>query len=61
VWIDVGRDDPFHDAAKAYAELLRGHGRDVTLRVSAGGHDRDYWKQHLAAYLDFYAAALARC
>src|SRR5687768_886847 len=61
VWIDVGRDDPFHDAAKAYGELLRERGRDVTLRISAGGHDRDYWKRHLAAYLDFYAAALARC
>lgn len=61
VWIDVGRDDPFHDAAKGYAELLRGHGRDVTLRISEGGHDRDYSKRHLAAYLDFYATALARC
>jgi S-formylglutathione hydrolase FrmB len=61
VWIDVGRDDPFHDAAKAYGELLRRQGRDVTLRISAGGHDREYWKQHLSAYLDFYAAALARC
>jgi S-formylglutathione hydrolase FrmB len=61
VWIDVGRDDPFHDAAKAYAELLQRQGREVTLRISEGGHDRDYWKQHVAAYLDFYAAALARC
>jgi S-formylglutathione hydrolase FrmB len=61
VWIDVGRDDPFQEAAKAYAELLREHGRDVTLRISEGGHDRDYSKRHLAAYLDFYAAALTRC
>ena len=61
VWIDVGRDDSFHDAAKAYAELLERHGRKVTLTVSEGGHDREYWKQHLRAYLGFYADALARC
>jgi S-formylglutathione hydrolase FrmB len=61
VWIDVGRDDPFHDAATAYAQLLRQHGRKVTLRVWDGGHDRVYWKRHLRAYLDFYARALARC
>ncbi len=61
VWIDVGREDPFHDAAKAYAGLLRRHGRDVTLRTWDGGHARDYWKLHLKAYLGFYARALARC
>jgi S-formylglutathione hydrolase FrmB len=61
VWIDVGRDDPFHDAAGAYAQLLRRHGRDVTLRISEGGHDREYWKRHLDEYLSFYADALARC
>lgn len=61
VWIDVGRDDPFHDAANAYAELLRRHGREVTLRISPGGHDREYWKRHLRAYLGFYAGALADC
>ena len=61
VWIDVGVDDPFHDAARAYAQLLEQHGRQVTFHSWDGGHDRDYWKQHLSAYLDFYAAALARC
>jgi S-formylglutathione hydrolase FrmB len=61
LWIDVGRGDPFHDAAGAYARLLRRHGRDVTLRISDGGHDREYWKRHLDAYLGFYADALARC
>jgi S-formylglutathione hydrolase FrmB len=61
VWIDVGRDDPFHDAATAYASLLRGQGRDVTLRVWDGGHNREYWKTHLREALGFYADALARC
>ena len=61
VWIDVGRDDPFRGAATAYAELLERHGRDVTLHVWPGGHDRAYWKEHLRAYLAFYADALERC
>ena len=26
-----------------------------------GGHDRDYWKEHLDEYLGFYADALAHC
>jgi S-formylglutathione hydrolase FrmB len=61
VWIDVGRDDPFFEAAKEYAQLLRVAGRRVTLHLWEGGHDRDYWKQHLDEYLGFYADALARC
>ena len=61
VWIDVGRDDPFFGAAKEYAQLLRRAGRQVTLYLWDGGHDRDYWKQHLDEYLGFYADALARC
>jgi S-formylglutathione hydrolase FrmB len=61
VWIDVGSEDPFHDAAGAYARLLREHGRNVRLEVSAGGHDREYWKRQLRAYLRFYADALDGC
>ena len=33
----------------------------MQLEVSAGGHDREYWKRQLRAYLRFYAAALERC
>jgi S-formylglutathione hydrolase FrmB len=61
VWIDVGRADPFLEAATAYAARLRAHGRSVELRVWPGGHDREYWKAHLRDYLGFYARALARC
>jgi S-formylglutathione hydrolase FrmB len=61
VWIDVGRADPFHDAATAYAELLRREGRNVSSHVWEGGHDREYWKAHLRDYLAFYADALEHC
>lgn len=61
VWVDVGREDPFHDAATAYGRLLREHGRGVELHVWEGDHDRTYWKAHLRDYLRFYADALERC
>jgi Putative esterase len=50
VWIDVGEDDPFHDAAVHYAHEI--HAR---LHVWPGGHDNGYWHSHLRQYLAFYA------
>ena len=44
-----------------FCAVGREHGRDVRLEVSAGGHDREYWKGRLRAYLRFYADALERC
>ena len=61
VWIDVGVDDPFHDADAAFVSLLRARGVSVTYDVWPGGHTASYWKAHMAAYLSFYASALAQC
>jgi S-formylglutathione hydrolase FrmB len=61
VWLDVGRDDPFHDAGVAYASLLRRNGADVQLHVWPGDHSSGYWRRHLRAYLAFYVDALAHC
>jgi enterochelin esterase-like enzyme len=52
VWIDVGTDDPFHDADVALAREI--HAR---LHVWPGGHDGSYWRAHMAQYLRFYADA----
>ncbi|MCA1727334.1 MAG: hypothetical protein LC722_06710 [Actinobacteria bacterium] len=61
IWIDVGESDPFWTAVTALATSL-GQGRgDVTYSSWPGGHDSDYWRQHMPAYLDFYADALANC
>jgi S-formylglutathione hydrolase FrmB len=61
VWIDGGDHDPFHDADAAFVSLLRSRGVHVTYHVWPGGHTGSYWDAHMAAYLRFYAAALAAC
>ena len=42
----------------ARARKLRTRGIGHEYRVTPGGHDGDYWRQHAAEYLRFYAAAL---
>jgi S-formylglutathione hydrolase FrmB len=61
VWIDGGASDAFHDADAAFASLLRARGAQVTYHVWPGGHTASYWDAHMAAYLQFYASALADC
>jgi S-formylglutathione hydrolase FrmB len=56
LWLDAGTADPFLPGGRALARALH-----VRLRVSPGGHDAGYWAAHDAAYLRFYARALARC
>jgi predicted esterase len=61
VRIDGGTNDPFHDADAAFVSVLRSRGDAVTYHVWPGGHTGSYWHAHMAAYLRFYADALARC
>ena len=50
VWIDVGTEDPFHDAAVAYAHEIH-----AQLHVWPGGHEHSYWSAHMRSYFQFYA------
>jgi pimeloyl-ACP methyl ester carboxylesterase len=52
VWIDVGTQDPFHDAAVEYAHEIH-----AQLHVWPGGHDHSYWSAHMRSYFQFYARA----
>jgi S-formylglutathione hydrolase FrmB len=54
--IDTGASDRFRPEARSLARRL-----GVRLRGWAGRHDQAYWDRHIGAYLQFYAAALARC
>jgi S-formylglutathione hydrolase FrmB len=56
LWIDVGSADRFRAADARLATELH-----VTPHVWPGKHGSRYWKAHMAAYLRFYADALARC
>lgn len=61
VWIDGGASDPFHDADAAFVAALRKRHVRVTYHVWPGAHTESYWHAHMAAYLQFYASALANC
>lgn len=61
VWMDVGTDDPFHDADVKVAHDLGEHGADVTFHEFPGGHSGGYTKDHLGQYVAFYARALKNC
>jgi Putative esterase len=50
VWIDVGTQDPFHDADVRYAHEIH-----AQLHVWPGGHDHAYWSAHIRSYFQFYA------
>jgi predicted esterase len=54
VFIDAGDRDPLRPPARRLADELRRVGVDVTTQWDAGGHDRPYWRAHLAAYLAFH-------
>jgi enterochelin esterase-like enzyme len=61
LWLDVGRDDPFLPADRAFATALRARGERVSITVRPGGHEERYWQRSMRSYLDFYAGALAGC
>jgi len=61
VWNDYGDEDPFRPYAEGFVDYLRADGADLSAHSWDGGHDGDYWNRHWAAYLRFYANALARC
>jgi enterochelin esterase-like enzyme len=54
VWIDVGTEDPFRNAAVHYAHEIH-----AQLHVWPGGHDSGYWHSHMRQYLAFYARRCA--
>jgi S-formylglutathione hydrolase FrmB len=56
VWLDVGESDPFRATTEQLgAEIHR------PVHVWPGGHEGAYWRRHMAAYMRFYARALASC
>ncbi|MFL5844762.1 MAG: alpha/beta hydrolase-fold protein [Solirubrobacteraceae bacterium] len=56
LWLDGGDRDPFLRADTTLAD-----GLGIRMHVWPGGHESAYWHAHYAAYLRFYAGALARC
>jgi S-formylglutathione hydrolase FrmB len=59
--IDVGDDDPFASADRAFADALTEAEADVEFVQGPGEHDEDYWWSHMDEYMTFYADALNDC
>jgi len=62
VWIDAGADDPFQPWDQTFADELRSHRADATIKLDdPGNHDSDYWSAHWSEYMRFYGDSLAGC
>ena len=61
VWNDYGDEDPFRVYDEGFVDYLRADRADLSAHTWHGGHDNAYWNRHWAAYLRFYANALAGC
>jgi S-formylglutathione hydrolase FrmB len=61
LWLDAGDHDPFLSADTELVRVLRENGKKITFHVWPGSHSGSYWNAHAAAYLRFYADALADC
>jgi S-formylglutathione hydrolase FrmB len=61
LWLDAGTADPFRPGDAAFAAALRRAGAHPSIHAWPGGHTGAYWDRHWAAYLRFYANALAHC
>lgn len=60
-WLDVGVDDPFLEANRAFAVALDAGGADGKLREGEGGHEGDYWNARWSQYMRFYSRSLKQC
>lgn len=56
LYLDYGAKDMRHviDSTDQLYAILKDKGIDVQLHTSSGGHDRNYWKANMDAYLIFY-------
>jgi S-formylglutathione hydrolase FrmB len=58
IWIDAGEDDPWRERDELLHESLLNRGIAHNWSMLPGGHDGDYWTEHLPAYLRFYDGVL---
>ena len=59
IWMDIGKDDPWYQAASAYDQQLQTENVAHAWHVYDGGHDDSYWAAHAGDYLRFYSQALS--
>lgn len=57
IWLDWGEKDFLYYGQKTLHESLAEAGIPHEVHVNEGGHNERYWLAHIAAYLDWHAAA----
>jgi enterochelin esterase-like enzyme len=50
VWFAIGKDDFLLDTSRATVKLLRGHGFEVDVKETEGGHTWLNWRDYLAEF-----------
>lgn len=58
--IDSGTEDPYLKGALAFSKQLADVKAPYTLVIEPGGHDPEYWKEHLEDYLIWYGDNLMK-
>lgn len=58
LWIDIGHDDSWAPAARAFHTQLNGLDIAHIWHEYPGGHTGEYWSSHAPEYLRFYSHAL---
>ena len=57
IWIDAGDRDFMHDPARVFANRLEDYDMPYEWHVYPGAHTETYWGEHIADYLNWYAAS----
>ncbi len=60
IWLDAGAEDPWLERTTALHQILADRGIDHYWDPYSGGHDWQYWEDHVEDYLRFYGHALSR-
>ena len=58
LWLDMGDEDVWHPAARAFHQQLVADGIPHRWHEYRGGHTGEYWTSHTTDYLRFYGASL---
>ncbi len=56
VWMDIGDHDSLLPSAQSLIVLLSQNEFETTVQINPGDHTSDYWRRHVASYLQWYAA-----
>ncbi len=56
VWMDIGDHDSLLPSTQNLLNLLSQNDLEAIVHIYAGDHTSDYWRAHIAGYLQWYAA-----